>query len=91
MGAGIERTELPKKVFRPQPRDSGVSVRREGKVFILSVPALERIVAGAGVSPAELRAQLKGQLDRLGISRILEKTGVKPGDRIRCGELEWEW
>jgi len=83
--------EAPKKVFRPRPRDAGVSVRRAGRGFVLSVPELERLVAGAGVSPSELRWQLNNQLTRLGVNRALEKAGVKPGDKIRCGNLEWEW
>ncbi len=82
---------LPKKVFRPQPRDAGIKVRKEGDEFVLSVPELERLVAGAGVSPSELRWQLKSQLDRLGVNKALEKAGIKPGDKIRCGNLEWEW
>ena len=32
-----------------------------------------------------------GLLQRLGVSKALEKAGVKPGDRVRCGNLEWEW
>jgi GTP-binding protein len=82
---------LPKRVFRPQPREDRIMVRREGDVFVLSVPGLERLVVGGGVGPAELRWQLKSQLARLGASKALEKAGVKPGDKIRCGELEWEW
>ena len=22
---------------------------------------------------------------------ILERAGVKPGDKVRCGDFEWEW
>ena len=87
----VERTEVPKKVFRPQPRDTGVIVHRVGDGFVLSVPELERIVAGAGVSDYEVRWQLKKQLARLGVNKALEKAGVKPGDKIHCGNLEWEW
>ena len=86
-----ERIRVPKKVFRPQPRDAGVIVRRVGDEFVLSVPELERLVAGAGVSDFELRWQMKRQLARLGVNKALEKAGVKPGDKIRCGNLEWEW
>ena len=25
------------------------------------------------------------------IKKTLEKAGVKPGDKMRCGEYEWEW
>ena len=70
---------------------SGVRVEKVGDEYVLSLPELERIVPGAGVSPSELRWQLHNQLVRLGAMKALEKAGVKPGDRIRCGELEWEW
>lgn len=86
-----QRVRFPKKIFRPQPRDTGILVKKEGDVYVLSVPELERIVAGAGVSPSELRWHLKWQLDRMGVNKALAKAGVKPGDKIRCGKLEWEW
>jgi GTP-binding protein len=82
---------MPKKVFRPQPKGTRVAVRKEGAGFVLSVPELERIAAGSGASGAEIRWQLKRQLDRLGVNKALERAGVKPGDKIRCGDLEWEW
>jgi len=91
VAAEEERIRVPKKVFRPQPRDAGVIVRRVGDEFVLSVPELERLVAGAGVSDSELRWHMKRQLARLGVNKALVKAGVKPGDKIRCGNLEWEW
>jgi GTP-binding protein len=82
---------LPGKVFRPRPRDSRVSVSKEGAIFVVSAPELERVVAGEGVSPHELRWQLDGHFNRLGVNKALEKAGVQPGDKVRCGSLEWEW
>ena len=83
--------EAPRKVFRPQPRERVPRVRREGETFVIQVPELERIVAMRGVSEDELRAQLKHQLSRAGVVRELEKAGIKPGNKVRCGTLEWEW
>jgi GTP-binding protein len=83
--------EVPAKVFRPQPREPRVKVTREVDEFIVSAPALARIKGGAGISPAELRWQLDYQFKRLGIDKALEKAGVKAGDKVRCGELVWEW
>jgi GTP-binding protein len=83
--------ELPGKVFRPQPREPRVKVIREGDEFVIYAPDLVRIIAGAGVTPTELRWQLNYQLKRLGINKIMAKAGVKTGDKIRCGELTWEW
>jgi GTP-binding protein len=81
----------PLKVFRPKPREARVKVSKAGDEFIVSVPALERIKGGAGVSPAELRWQLDYQFRRLGVDKALEKAGVRAGDKVRCGELTWEW
>ncbi|MFC1931295.1 GTPase ObgE [Chloroflexota bacterium] len=82
---------VPRKVFRPQARADSASVRKEGSVFIVDAPRLERLMAEGGVISPEMRQQLKRQLARLGVSKALVKAGIKSGDKIRCGNLEWEW
>jgi len=82
---------VPKKVFRPQPQNVGASVRKEGDTFVVEVPGLERIIARMDMTSREARQQLRKQLVRSGASKRLEKAGIKPGDRVRCGDLEWEW
>ncbi|MFQ5996286.1 MAG: GTPase ObgE [Dehalococcoidales bacterium] len=83
--------EVTRKVFRPQPKESRARVHKEGDIFVVSVPELERLVAGEGVTSPELRGQLKRQLARLGVTKTLAKAGIKAGDKVRCGTLEWEW
>ncbi|MFC1916749.1 GTPase ObgE [Chloroflexota bacterium] len=83
--------KIPKKVFRPQPRGVGPSVQKEGDTFVVVAPRLGRIFARQDITSPEARWQLKGQLQRLGVSKALEKAGVQPGDKVRCGDLEWEW
>lgn len=89
----LQETGLPapKRVFRPRPRGGTASVHKEGDIFVVAAPALERIIAGTEVNSLLVRGQLRQQCDRLGVSRVLKKAGVKPGDKVRCGELEWEW
>ncbi len=82
---------IPRKVFHPQPRRIGASVHKEGDTFVVVAPELERIVAKTGETSSEVWWQLKKRLTRLGISKALVKAGVKPGDKVRCGLLEWEW
>jgi len=86
VGAGI-----PKKVFRPQPKATGARVHKEGDTFVVEAPELERIVARADETSLGVHQQLRRQLARRGVSKALEKAGIKPGDRVRCGNLEWEW
>ena len=83
--------KITKKVFRPKPRDVGIRVSKEGDTFVVVAPELERIVARTDMTTPVVRWHLKRQLARLGVGKALAKAGVKPGDRIRCGNLEWEW
>ncbi len=83
--------EIPKKVFRPKPVSTGPRVHREGDTFVLEAPGIARLVARTGMDNPEVRRQLHGQLDRLGVNRALVRAGIKPGDKVRCGDFEWEW
>jgi GTP-binding protein len=83
--------KVPKKVFHPPPRRTAPSVHREGDILVVTAPELERIITRPEEAGPGLPGELRQQLTRLGVTRALEKAGVKPGDRVRCGNLEWEW
>jgi len=83
--------KAPVKVFRPRPRSTGPRVHKEGNAFVVEAPELERVLAGTDVTSPEVESQLRRHLARLGVSRALERAGVKPGDKVRCGNLEWDW
>jgi GTP-binding protein len=84
-------TPVPKRVFRPQPRRTAARVYKEGDIFVVAAPELERIVVGPDAGSADVRWELQKQFARLGINKALEKAGIKPGDKVRCGDVEWEW
>jgi GTP-binding protein len=84
-------TPVPKRVFRPQPRRTAARVYKEGDTFVVAAPELERIVVGPDAGSADMRWELQKQFARLGINKALEKAGIKPGDKVRCGDVEWEW
>ncbi len=83
--------KILRKVFHPQPRGVAPRVHKEGDTFVVVAPGLERIVTRLDVTSPDVRRQLRRQFARLGVSKALEKAGIKPGDRVRCGDLEWEW
>ncbi len=92
VAAKVEAGEkVPQKVFRPQPRGVGTIVHKAGDTFVVLAPELERIVARVDMSSPEVRWQFRQQLVKLGVSRALQRAGVKPGDKVRCGDFEWEW
>ncbi|MDO8568515.1 MAG: GTPase ObgE [Dehalococcoidales bacterium] len=80
----------PEKVFRPRPRPT-VAVHKEGDIFVVEAPELERLVSKGGVTGLEIRWQLKRRFARVGVDKALQKAGIQPGDKVRCGRLEWEW
>jgi len=85
---------VPRKVFYPQPKRIDVSVHsvhKEGNTFVVVAPGVERIVARTDITSSELQRLLNRHLQRLGVSTALEKAGANAGDRVRCGNFEWEW
>jgi GTP-binding protein len=92
VAAARERGEkVTKKVFHPRPRGAKVSVRKDGNTFVVVAPELERIVARVDMSHPVVYAQVRHEFDRLGASQALKKAGAEPGDKVRCGGIEWEW
>lgn len=89
--AAGKSSAMEEKVFRPRPVTGGVAIERRGDVFVVSSGDLERIVSGSDTSDPEVRRQLLAYLAQRGVKRALEKAGVKPGDCVRLGGLEWRW
>ena len=89
--AGDTRREPTTRVFRPGPRERRVVVSKDGDTFVVESPALGRLIARSDITDSTVRWQLNQQLERLGINRALKQSGAVPGDKVRCGEMEWEW
>jgi GTP-binding protein len=83
--------KVPRKIFHPPPKSAPPGVHKEGDIFVVTAPALERIIARPDEAGSQLPGELRQQLARLGVTKALEKAGIKPGDRVRCGNFEWEW
>jgi GTP-binding protein len=88
---GDTHREPPVRVFRPVPQAKKVIVSKDGDTFVVEAPTLERIIARSDITDSTVRWQLNQQLERLGINRALKKAGAGPGDRVLCGEMEWEY
>jgi GTPase len=87
----ILNREPEPKVFRPLPRHKQVAISRDGDVFVVSEPELERIVSRVDMTDSTIQGQVLGQMTRLHVDKALEKAGIKRGNVIRCGAAEWEW
>jgi Obg family GTPase CgtA-like protein len=77
--------------LRPQGRQISLTVEEADGVFVVHSPELERLVAGSDVRDPEVKRQLGNRLNRPHIRHIMERAGLKPGDKIRIGDFEWTW
>lgn len=84
-----KEAEVP--VLRPRGRQINLRVEEEDGVFVVRSPELERLVAGSDVRDPEVKRQLGNRLNRPHIRHIMERAGLKPGDKIRIGDFEWIW
>ena len=87
----VKKEEANIKVFRPKPKESRLEIERIGDIFVIRAAGLDRMIVGQGATANELRWQLNLQLEKLGAHKALEKAGIRPGDKVRCGELTWQW
>jgi len=83
--------KVPAAVFRPQPKQTEVTIDKDGDTYVINSPDLERIITGVDMTSDEVRRQLQRPMARYGVTRALEKAGVQPGEKVRCGDYEWEW
>ncbi len=86
-----EAEKVEKSVFRPKPREGGISTSKEEGIYILKAPGVERIIARVDMNNPAVRSQVFTQINRSGGKKALERAGIKPGDKVRCGDYEWEW
>ncbi len=85
-----EKELEPEKIFRPVPEPNS-PVATDGSIFVVNSKEIERVVTRVDLRDAEVMWQLRGLLDKMGISRDLEKAGIQAGDTIRCGPVHWQW
>ena len=72
--------------------EQGFSVENlGGGVFALRGRYVERASAMLDVSLPEAINRYQHTLKRIGVDKALKKAGIKQGDRVRCGEFEFEW
>ena len=90
-GEELAEKEAGYKLYKPAPRVEKPSIHKEGDIFVVSSDRLERIVAMTDLENIESKAYLFSRLRRISVAKALEKAGVKPGDKVRIGEIEIKW
>ena len=73
-------------MHRPEPE--GVTVSREGSVFVVTGREAERAVAVSDLTNPEALDHVHRRLKRIGVDRALAGPGARDGDAVRIGELQ---
>ena len=88
-----ENDEVP--IIVPEPRRRGVSVHLaqglDTDVFVVNAPGVERVAERIDYEDWMARMQLYSHMQKTGVVRALEDAGIKSGDTVRLGTVEWDW
>ncbi|MDI3281376.1 MAG: Obg family GTPase CgtA, partial [Bacillota bacterium] len=84
------RAEVLFRPAAPAP-PSVLQVRREGEIFVLESPEVERLVAMTDLENPEALRFFQRALERRGVLAALQEAGVRPGDTVRVGQQEFEF
>ena len=74
----------PTKMIEPK-------IRKRGRVFVLQDEGAERVAALADTSDWRVRVQVRSELKKKGLVRLLVEAGIQPGDTLQIGRVEMEW
>jgi GTP-binding protein len=92
--AAEERVPVREVVITPsaqRQRPLRPMVTMDEETFVVSCPPAERIAEMVNVNNWKARMQFHGELDRLGVIKVLDSVGIDSGDTVRIGSLELEW
>jgi GTP-binding protein len=85
-----ERFE-PSRAPELRPAAAPFAITRHNSVFVVSGPAVDHLVAGRQLDSADVAARLERNLTRLGVYAALRARGVKDGDTVRIGDVEFTY
>ena len=60
-------------------------------MFVVDWPSAERMAVMVDPNDWTANVQFYNRLIRSGVVRALEEAGIRPGDTVRIGEVEWQW
>ena len=76
-------------IHRPSPK--GISVSREGNIFIVKGRQAERAVALNDLTNIEALEYIQFTLEKIGVNKALRKAGIREGDNVQIGELQFDY
>ena len=76
-------------IHRPPPK--GISVYREGSIFTVKGRQAERAVSLNDLTNIEALEYIHFTLEKIGVNKALRKAGIRQGDYVQIGKLQFEY
>ena len=76
-------------IHRPPPK--GISVLKEGNVFMVKGRQAERAVSLNDLTNIEALEYIQSTLEKIGVNKALRKAGIRQGDHVQIGKLQFEY
>ena len=76
-------------IHRPPPK--GISVYREGNIFTVKGRQAERAVSLNDLTNIEALEYIQFTLEKIGVNKALRKAGIRQGDYVQIGKLQFEY
>ena len=76
-------------IHRPPPK--GISVYREGSIFTVKGRQAERAVSLNDLTNTEALEYIQFTLEKIGVNKALRKAGIRQGDYVQIGKLQFEY
>lgn len=91
--APLEPIELKEKVkvYTAAPEEDFFKVEKRNDKFVIEGKKVERLVAMTDLDNEEAVQCMNEQFDHLGLNQELKKLGIKEGDTVVIGEVEFEF
>ena len=97
LGTAKESPVIDKKlkenitVLKPTPKQRGPKIVVEDDHYMVFYPSVQRIPQRIDYEDWTARMQLYKHMKKTGVVRALEEAGIKKGDTVQMGGIEWEW
>ena len=77
--------------LRPEAEKPPFTVRRENEVYVVEGPWVEKILGRVNLYDRESLQYFQRSLKNMGVIEALEKKGIREGDTVRVGEVEFDY
>ena len=76
-------------IHRPLPK--GIAVIKEGNLFTVKGRQAERAVSLNDLTNIEALEYIQSTLEKIGVNKALRKAGIRQGDHVQIGGLQFEY